>query len=444
MKVAMVYPEVYDMARFHEKRKEFPPFGVMYLAAMMENHGIEVEIFGVSRERFVFDFRGFNAVGFSISASATFGLIKECRFKSVYSDKVLIMAGGVHPNFYPEQTLLDLQPDVVGVGEGEETILEILQEVIRKDFSKIDGVCFFDNGIPRRTKPRKILRDIDWLPNPARHLLPVEDIVMTNRLSNTDIKMAHVMFTRGCPFPCRFCAAAKTKIQYRSGASARHELIHLKENYGIEGFAIVDDNFVVDKKKVYDVAYSIKDLQLKWSGLSRVDTVDEMLLQAMFDSGCIEVKFGMESGSEKMLKAMQKDTTVDQIRKTVQLAHKIGIKVKLFLVHGYPGENLMTTRESIHVLKGMNHLIDRVSLFRFTPLPGTYVYNHPEEFNLRGTDKNSDWDGNWEKYHIYHNNYRWWGSEEDFDELNIAYNEMEDFITATWPETNKTPGIAVT
>ena len=74
--------------------------------------------------------------------------------------------------------------------------------------------------------------------------------------------MAHVMFTRGCPFPCRFCAVAQSKIQYRSGESARKELINLIENYGIEGFAIVDDNFVVSKKKVYDVATSIEDLNL--------------------------------------------------------------------------------------------------------------------------------------------------------------------------------------
>jgi len=440
MKVAMVYPEVFDLARFNEKRKEFPPFGVMYLSSMMELNGIKVEVFSISKDRTFLDLRGFDAVGFSIPSSATFGITKETRFNSLYSDNTLIMAGGVHANLYPEQTLREIMPDVVGVGECENTIIEILQEHKTKKFGQINGVCYWDGDIPTKSPARKIDKNIDWLPLPARHLLPLNDIVMSNRLSNTDVKMAHVMFTRGCPFPCRFCAVAQSTIQYRSGASARIELIHLIERYGIEGFAIVDDNFVVDKRKVYDVAHSITDLNLKWSGLSRVDTVDESLLRAMFDSGCIEIKFGMESGSPTILNAMKKNTTQEQILYASKIAHKIGIKVKFFLVHGYPGENLNTTRESIELLKKVSPYVERVSLFRFTPLPGTYVYDNPHEFNLRGTDKNDDWDGNWDKYHIYHNAHHWWGTENDFFELNLAYNEIREFIEHTWPDTYKTPG----
>lgn len=435
----MVYPEVYDLARFNEKRKEFPPFGVMYLSSMMEKSGIEVKVYSISSENTFLDLRNFDAVGFSIPSSATFGITKKTRFGSLYSPNTLVMVGGVHPNFYPEQTLNELNPDVVAIGEAENTIIEILEQYVTRDFSKIKGVCFKRGEKIVRTPPRKIEKNIDWLPLPARHLLPLEDIVMSNRLSNTDIKMAHVMFTRGCPFPCRFCAVAQSKIQYRTGESARAELIHLKETYGVEGFAIVDDNFVVDKRMVYDITTNITDLGLKWSGLSRVDTTDEQLLTSMHKSGCIEIKFGMESGSPVILDAMRKKTTPEQILNTARIAHNVGIKVKFFLVHGYPGENLQTTRETISLLKKVAPFVERVSLFRFTPLPGTYVYNNPHEFNLRGTDKNEDWDGNWDKYHIYHNAYHWWGTANDFRELNIAYNEIKDFIEYTWPDTYKAP-----
>lgn len=436
MRVALVYPEVFDMARYREGRKEFPPFGVMYLAAMMENRGVEVQVFSVAPDDTIRDFRGFDAVGFSISSSATYGLIKDCRFTSKYSHNTLIMAGGVHPNFYPEQTLLDLKPHVVGIGEGEgeDTILEILDAKESLNFSAISGVCYLEGSKPVRTKPRTVQRDIDWLPLPARHLLPTGDIIMRNRLSNTDLLMAHVMFSRGCPFPCRFCAAAQTRIQYRSGKTARAELIHLKEQYGIEGFAIVDDNFIVDKKKVYDVVNSINDLNLKWSALSRVDTVDEELLNGMHKAGCIEIKFGMESGSPRILKAMRKNIEPEQVRDTAQKAYNAGIKVKFFLVHGYPGEDMDSTLETIELLTELAPIVERASLFRFTPLPGTYVYEHPEEFHLRGTDKNEDWDGDWSKYHIYHNAQHWWGSEHDFENLNIAYNKLREFVDATWPE----------
>lgn len=434
MRVAMVYPEVYDLARFREKRKEFPPFGPLYLAAVMENSGVDVQVLKVTQDHTTLDLRGFDAVAFSISSSATYGLIKEARFNSLYSGDPLIMVGGVHSNFYPEETLLDLRPHVVGVGEGEITILELLEEHRARRFNRVLGVCYLDGTAPTRTAPRIIGRDIDHLPLPARHLFDPSDIVMEDRLCKTDLRMAHVMFSRGCPFPCRFCAVAQSKIQYRSGSSAAFELIHLKEEYQISGFAIVDDNFIVNKKKVYDVCNSVRDLDLRWSALSRVDTVDEPLLRTMYESGCIEIKFGMESGSEQILEAMDKRITPDQIRTAVRTAHQLGIKVKLFVIHGYPGETAGTTNETLVLLRELAPMIERVSLFRFVPLPGTYVFNHPEQFQLRGTNRDPDWDGNWSKYHIHHNEHHWWGSTNEFHAVQQGYQVLSDFVQETWPD----------
>jgi radical SAM superfamily enzyme YgiQ (UPF0313 family) len=348
------------------------------------------------------------------------------------------MVGGVHPNFYPEETLLDIRPHVVGVGEGEETILEILEELRGRNFTRINGICYLEGSNVIRTKVRNLLPDIDKLPLPARHLLARDDFVMNDRLANTDLRMAHVMFSRGCPFPCRFCAAAQTKIQYRSGDSAKYELAQLIDKYGIEGFAIVDDNFVVNKLKVHEICSSISGLGLRWSALSRVDTVDEQLLQAMYESGCIEIKFGMESGSETLLKKMRKNITQDQIRAAVKLAYRTGIMVKLFLIHGYPGENAETTLETLNLLKELAPMISRVSLFRFVPLPGTYVFDHPEEFQLHGTNRDVSWEGDWSAYHIYHNDRHWWGTEEDFNILTNSYNELNSFVQNTWPSRHET------
>lgn len=234
MRVALVYPEVYDLARFREKRKEFPPFGVLYLAAVAEQAGHEVTVFKVTDQDWRLDLTGFEAVGFSIPSSATYGIIRRSRRDSVYGDDPLIMVGGVHPNFYPEATLADIRPHVVGVGEGEDTFLELLDQAHTRRFDQVDGVCYLGVNGPARTRPRVPMRDIDVLPLPARHLLDPDDLVMADRLSSTDLRMAHVMFSRGCPFPCRFCAAAQTRIQYRSGASARTELAHMIAAYGID------------------------------------------------------------------------------------------------------------------------------------------------------------------------------------------------------------------
>ncbi|MEV6551495.1 radical SAM protein [Streptomyces sp. NPDC051597] len=439
MRVALVYPEVLDLARFKEQRKEFPPFGVLYLAATAETAGHDVTVFKVSLGDHVRDFTTFEAIAFTIPSSATYGIIRDCRRDSSYGRDPLILVGGVHPNFYPEQTLADLEPDAVGIGEGEDTFLELLACADARNFDDVAGICYQRDGRPVRTMPRTLMRDIDSLPLPARHLLPTEDLVMADRLSSTDLRMAHVMFSRGCPFPCRFCAASQTRIQYRSGASARLELADMVDQYGIEGFAIVDDNFIVNKNKVRDICAHITDLGLKWSALSRVDTVDERLLADMTAAGCLEIKYGMESGSPSLLKAMRKNITADHIRRAVHWSRTAGINVKLFVIHGYPGEDLTTTAETMELLADLAPDIDRVSLFRFVPLPGTYVYDHPAEFALRHTSSQPGWDGDWSQYHIHHNHRHWWGTDEQFTAVQTGYEQLSAMVDSLWPERHHPP-----
>ena len=432
--MALVYPEVYDLARFREGRKEFPPFGPLYLAAAAERAGHEVEIFKVGPASEQLDLRGFDAVGFSISSSATYGVLRDARECALIDPGTLVMAGGVHANFYPEQTLLDYRADVVGVGEGEETILELLAEAQTRRFGTIQGVCFLDDGVPRQTAPRPVDKNIDHLPLPARHLLPLDDIVMSDRLANTDVRMAHVMFSRGCPFPCRFCAVAQSVMQYRSGASARHELERLTDEYGIDGFAIVDDNFIINRHKVLDICDQIEPLGLQWSALSRVNTVNRDLLAALRRAGCIELKFGMESGSQRILEAMRKKISPEGIREAVRAATHAGINVKLFLIHGFPGEDLESSRETMALLDELAPMVERVSLFRFVPLPGTYVYNNPHEFGLRGTDQDPSFDGDWSRFHIHHNHHHWWGSEREFAQVEAGYRELSEMVQELWPD----------
>lgn len=433
MNVALVYPEVYDLARFKEKRKEFPPFGALYLSAVMEQAGHRVTVLKVSPMSLNLDLQSFDAVAFSIPSSATYGMMKRARLSARYDKEPLIMVGGVHVNFYPESSLIEFEADVAGVGEGEETILELLNLKKGGNYASIAGVVCRDKGVLVRTPGRTLLTDIDHLPLPARHLFPKGDLIMTDRLVGTDLQMAHVMLSRGCPFPCRFCAAAQSRMQYRSGKNARKELVHLIEDYGIGGFAVVDDNFVVNKRKVLDVCAHIEDLGLKWSALSRVDTVDEELLCKMRKAGCIEIKFGVESGSRRILTAMHKNITPDDIRHALQIAHKTGINCKIFIIHGFPGEDMDSTGETIKLLEDLQPFISRISLFRFVPLPGTFVYNHPDQFQIRGTDQDPDWNGDWERYHIHHNDQHWWGSQKDFDTVNRSYLTLHDFIREHWP-----------
>jgi anaerobic magnesium-protoporphyrin IX monomethyl ester cyclase len=433
MRVALLYPEVYDMARFKDKRKEFPPFGVLYLAAVAENAGHEVAVEAVTPGRTRLDLTGHDAVGFSLASSATYGLMLQARRESVLDPAALVMVGGVHCNFYPESSLADFSASVAAYGESEDTILDILGRAGRREFGGIPGIVWRDpGGSVRRNPARPLIRDIDQLPLPARHLLPARNVVMSDRLAGTDLTMAHVMFSRGCPFPCSFCAAGQSRIQYRSGQSARTELEHLIAAYGIQGFSIVDDNFIVSKAKVASICDHVRGLGLRWSALSRVDTVDPPLLATMAASGCIEVKYGMESGSESLLKAMRKNTTRAKIRAAVHATTDAGIAAKAFIVHGFPGENEHTTDETISLLTELAPDIARVSLFRFVPLPGTQVYEQPEQYGVRGTHLQPGWDGDWSAFHIHHNDRRWWGTDSEWAQVESSYKRLRDFIEETW------------
>jgi radical SAM superfamily enzyme YgiQ (UPF0313 family) len=432
MKVVLLYPEVYDMARFKEGRREFPPFGVLYLASVMEQAGHQVAVERVTHGCTDLDLSDFDAVGFSLASSATYGLMLRARRQARIASGALVMVGGVHCNFYPEESLVDFDAHVAAIGEAEDTILELLDHADDRDFTDVAGVVLLRDGQSVRTQPRVLMRDIDRLPDPARHLLPTEDFVLSDRLAGTDVRMAHTMFSRGCPFPCSFCAVAQRRMQYRGGSSARAELVHLIESYGIEGFAIVDDNFIVNKHKVADICTNITDLELRWSALSRVDTVDQPLLETMAAAGCIEVKYGVESGSERLLKAMRKNTTQDKIRRAIRLSAAAGIRAKAFIIHGYPGENTETTRETIALLRELRPDLGRVSLFRFVPLPGTEVYNNALLHRVHGTHLQPGFDGDWERFHIHHNDHHWWGTEADWEETQRSYAELRDFVEAEW------------
>jgi radical SAM superfamily enzyme YgiQ (UPF0313 family) len=131
---------------------------------------------------------------------------------------------------------------------------------------------------------------------------------------------------------------------------------------------------------------------------------------------------------------MRKNISPDQIRRAVFDARAADINVKLFLIHGFPGENLATTRETIALLEELAPAVDRASLFRFVPLPGSDVYKNPERYGLR-TDRVGDGrEGDWSQFHIHHNTHHWWGDDRDFAEVEAGYRELADVVEALWPD----------
>lgn len=427
MKIALISPEYYDIAHFDVKRMEIPPFGVLYLASVIEMKGIEVSLFRVSHEKCCFDFSGYDIVGFSISSSVTYPILKKVRNNSQFNGNSLLIAGGIHTTIFPEDVITDLKIDIACVGEGELTISEIVDTYPNLNLFQIKGIVYKDSKTDKfvHTPKRELIDDLDTIPFPARHLLPKNEIVMDDRLSNTHLPVAHILCSRGCPYNYNFCANQEHSIRYRTGANIRKELEFLIDKYDIKGFCITDDNFIVNKEKIEDICREITPLHLQWSSLSRVNTVDEGLLKKIKESGCIEIKYGIESGSPRILKMMNKQITIEQIKKAITITHEIGIRVKAFILHGFPGENLESTKETIQLLDELKNKIDRISLFRFVPLPGSPVYNNPEDYNLLLPQ-------NFEDIFIYNNGRKWWGTKHDQDELEQSYQMLENYVRNNW------------
>lgn len=372
-KICLVYPECYEVAKFGNKRKEFPPFGVMYLASALEKENYDVKIIATSNDNNCFDFSDFDMVGFSISSSLAYPLIKETRENSIFKANSLIIAGGIHASLYPNEVIKDLDCDIVSIGEGEKTIVEIAKSTSLDDISEIKGIYYKKDNSIYITEKRNDINDLDTLAFPARHLLPKEDIVM-ERLSNTSLSIAHVLFSRGCPYHCNFCANQNHNVRYRSKDNIKEELEFLIKDYGIKGFCVVDDNFLVNKEKAMEIIKEIGKLNLKWSTLARVDNVDLELLKELKNSGCIEIKYGVESGSQKMLDLMNKKITVSEIKKAFNLTKDAGINAKALIMHGFPEEDINTTKETIALLEELKMCISRVGLTYFTYLPGSPIY----------------------------------------------------------------------
>ena len=233
------------------------------------------------------------------------------------------------------------------------------------------------------------------------------------------------MCSRGCPNKCAFCCNLDRNIRYRSGKHVKKELEYLIQTYGIKGFCIIDDNFIMNNSKVLDIIDNISSLNLKWSALSRINGINEYILKKAKQAGCIEIKYGVESGSQEILNKMNKKITIEEIIKTITLTHDLGIKTKIFLIHGFPGENIKTTEETIELLKKLKDKIDRISLFRFTPLPGSDVYVNPKKYDIIVPE-------NFDDLYIYNNQNIYWGTENDKREIDESYSLLSNYIMSVW------------
>lgn len=421
--ILLLYCSDYSVARFGKRRKEFPPLGVLYLAAACEKNGIRVVLEDLST---VSNVPSFNIIGLSIGSSYIYPAFKK-RINEIRARCEVLLVGGQHSTLYPKETLMDLNADYVLIGEGEFSLPAIVSACYAtnlkdKSIQWISNVYCISNIDMAKYSENNRIFDLDQVAFPARHLLPKEDIVLENRIPYSSILSTNVITSRGCPYGCQFCGNLYKGFAFRSAENVEREIRQIIKEYPeIGGIVYLDENLFFSKQHALEILSCMKKFDMKWTCNARVDGFTQEILPQINNCGCVEIKYGIESGSQRILDNMRKAISVDTIEKTLRSTVKNGIHTKCFLMFGYPGDNVESAKETIEFLERNYNYIDRVNLFSFSPVPNSPIYRSGQcaEYS-------------WEDYRIYHQLRHWWGSEEQYMEVKTGYKLLQEYISMNY------------
>ena len=287
------------------------------------------------------------------------------------------LAGGIHSTALPEEVLRDLSLDFIVRGEGEETMAEV---ATGKDLKDIAGISYRKNEEIKQNPPRPPLALLDSLPIPDRTLISYEKyLIPPGPFRGTYCRRAAtIISSRGCPFNCIFCGSSKLmfgfKTRRRSVANVIAEIDYLYQRYQIDGLYFLDDTFTLSPAWVEEFCerFKTENYKIKWGGQTRVNTVSFGLLKKMQEAGCCQIDYGVESGSDKVLKILKKGTSVEMIKRAFRLSHLAGLKPTATFMIGNPGEKREDIEETLRVAKEIKP--HHVKFFYLTPFPGTELF----------------------------------------------------------------------
>ncbi|MCB4790691.1 MAG: B12-binding domain-containing radical SAM protein [Elusimicrobia bacterium] len=331
-------------------------------------------------------------VGITSPTPAYEQVLKICRIVKSIDQKTNVILGGPHPTSLPEETLSHDDVDFVVIGEGELTVIELLDSIESgsKDYSNIDGIAYRgENSNVVFTKERKFIEDLDILPFPARQLLPIEAYYLPPTKKVGSGKATNMITGRGCPYNCGFCLSECTwKREYRS-RSIENVVAEIEEcitKYGLNEFSFHDELFTGNKKRLLALCEEIikHDLKISWVCQSRVDHVDKEILDMIKKSGCKKISYGFESGSQIILNKMNKRANLDQARIAVKITKEAGLKIVGGFMLGYIGETVETIKETIAFAKELD--LDTAAFFIAIPYPGTDFYNEAKTLGFLRAD----------------------------------------------------------
>lgn len=340
--------------------RPYPPLGILYLSAYLKRAGYAVGVHDSTfssrdsfRQLLAKERPGIVGIyGTLISRSAILHMIRTAR-----EHKARVVLGGPEPAAYPEE-YLQRGADVIVLGEGEATLDELIPQLTAGDPHQLDsvrGIAFRrDNGSTVRTGDRPMLADLDALPEPDREAIDIPHYLDVWR-KHHGLGSLSLLCARGCPHRCEWCSHAifGRAHRRRSPSSVAAEAASLCRRYKPDQLWYSDDVFTMNRKWLLEYAAALGErrLRIPFECISRADRLDEEVLDALAEMNCRRLWIGSESGSQRILNAMCRDVTVEQIQWAIRALKQRGIESGMFIMLGYEGEKIADLKETVEHLK---------------------------------------------------------------------------------------------
>ncbi len=359
-----------------------PPLGLAYIATMIEYSGHTVRVFNLTPEeiqngRWKADFKDFSpkVVGATLITPLYQHIVKFFEIVKSISPSVHIIVGGPHAAALPDDTIKEPSISSVVRGEGEYIIQDLLYAIENhQDFSKIKGLSYKRGSSVFHNQDIHLIGNLDALPFPAWHLF---DMKKFKNLAG-ERRIMGLMGSRGCPFHCVFCyrgPSSSEKVRFRSLGSIFEEIRFLRENYEFDGINFWDDVFTLDRERTKDFCIEFRKnfSDLIWYCQTRIDCLEEELLELIEASGCRLIRLGVESGDDRTLELLNKKITVSMIREKFRLIkQRAKLRTKAYFILGFPWDTYDTVQNTIHFAKELG--ADETMFLIATPYPGTRLY----------------------------------------------------------------------